>query len=278
MIVVVSPHLDDAALSVPCWSAARAMAEEIVVLTVFSEGDASYASRRAEDVAALAVLGVRAVHLGLRDAPFRLAVERSWRGLVLSAMDDADAAEVGRAIAGWVERCGAEVVLLPLGVGEHVDHRVVHAAHAGISGRVGFYEDRPYATIHQAVRARLARLAALVDGFEISSSAADVEEFLSSAREAPLVRAYLPAAEREAGLAPLARSLVERGPASGLALRSEAHTFDSSLRARAARAVQVYASQLGDLFGGAEAASAAYAGPYAERVYWRQGGGGPGPR
>jgi LmbE family N-acetylglucosaminyl deacetylase len=280
MIVVVSPHLDDAALSVPCWSAARAMTEDVVVLTVFSAGDdAAYAGRRAEDEAALAVLGARAVHLGLLDAPFRLAVARSWRGLVLSAMEDADVAEVGRAIAGWVEMWGAEVVLLPLGVGEHVDHRVVHAAHAGICGRVvGFYEDRPYAGIHQAVRARLARLGAVVDGDRISGSAADVEAFLMSAREAPHVRAYLPAEEREACLAPLARPLVERAAASGLTLRSEAHTFDSSLQARAARAVQVYASQVGDLFGGPEAVHAAYAGAYVERVYWRQGCGGQGPR
>jgi len=274
MIVVVSPHLDDAALSVPCWLATRAEEEEVVVLTVFSEGDAGYEERRAEDVAALAVLGVRAVHVGLLDAPFRRGVERSFRGLVLAelAVDDADACEVGREICGWVAALRPEVVVLPLGVGEHIDHRVVHAAHAGIAGRVGFYEDRPYAWVSQAVRARLARLGATVDGVGIAGSRAAAEEFMVAAREAPHVRAYLPADEREACLEPLAAALVAPSAPSGLVLRGEEHGFEPPCCARAVRAVQVYASQVTDLFGGASAVAGAYAADrYVERVLWRGG-------
>ena len=270
MIVVVSPHLDDAVLSLPCWLATRE--EEVVVLTVFSEGDASYAGRRAEDAAALGVLGVRGEHMGLLDAPFRRGTEWSFRGLVLAELKagDVDAAEVAAEIGEWVARLGAATVVLPLGVGEHIDHRVVHAAHAGISGRVGFYEDRPYAEIRQAVRARLARLGALVNLAGSRASAAAAAEFLASAREAPYVRAYLPAEEREACLAPLAEPLMSPAAPSGLRLTSEAFRFSAAQRDRAVRAVQVYASQLADLFGEAEAVSAAYGEPYAERLYWRQ--------
>lgn len=268
MIVVVSPHLDDAVLSVPCWIAERG--REVAVLTVFSEGDdAGYAGRRAEDIAACDALGVRAVHLGLRDAPYRLGVERSFRGLVFSEVDARDGMAVGREIAEAVARLGGDVVVLPLGVGEHVDHRVVHAAHAIFGGRVGFYEDRPYADVRHAVRARFARLGASVDGVEVTGSAEVAAEFLIAARAAPHVRAYLAEAEREACLERLAEPLVRPARASGLALRGEQHAAGAVEVARARRAVQAYASQVLDLFGGAEAAAGAYAGAYVERLYWR---------
>ena len=77
--LVVSPHLDDAVLSLSAWLASRSRLERVVVATVFSEGDADYPTRRAEDVAALSLLGAEPLHLGLLDAPERLGVSRSPR-------------------------------------------------------------------------------------------------------------------------------------------------------------------------------------------------------
>jgi len=269
--LVVSPHLDDAALSLPGCIRSRALrGERVVVLTVFSEGDAGHATRRAEDRAALALLGAAPLHFGLQDAPQRRGVAPSFRELVLRELtdDDIDAAAVTGALTLAIDAIEASEVLLPLGVGEHVDHRIVHAAHAGLAGRVGFYEDRPYAFIEHAVRARLLRLGAVVDGAAVAPSPAAVAEFLAAARVAPHILAYLPVEEREVCLARLAAALTLAAPPSGLALRSERLSFPPAVRSDAARAVQAYASQLADLFG-ADDITACFAEPYAERIYWR---------
>ncbi|MBL9106132.1 MAG: PIG-L family deacetylase [Myxococcales bacterium] len=283
--MIVSPHLDDGVLSLGGWIAARALAgDDVVVLTVCSEGDASYAERRAEDVAAVTSLGAAAVHLGVADAPFRRGAERSFRGLILAALEDDDA-DAGRVIAAIVARVGelaADTALLPLGVGEHVDHRIVHAAQARLAGRVGFYADRPYADVRHAVRARLARLGARVEAEAAERQRSEVVEreegdalvaaFMASARAAAYVRAYVPEREREACLRPLAEPLRRPSPARGLALVEQTHRLTAELRGRAARAVQMYASQVGDLFGGAAEAGSRYAADVSLRLYWRRDG------
>lgn len=272
--LVVSPHLDDAVLSVPGFLRSRALrGERVIVLTVFSEGDAGHAERRAEDLAALALLGVEALHLGLRDAPLRRGLERSFRALVLGALpgDDADAALVVRTLVDAIVALAPTITLLPLGVGEHIDHRIVHTAHSRLPGPVGFYEDRPYARVAHAVRARLLRLGATVDGAAITPSGAAVREFMAAALAAPYIRAYVPVTEREACLGAVAAGLVAATTSSGLALRSERLTFTPALRAVAARAARAYASQQDDLFGPGDVASW-YAEPYAERLYWRSWG------
>ena len=272
--LVISPHLDDAVLSVPGWISARvSQGDRVVVLTVFSEGDAGYAMRRDEDRAALASLGAEPLHLGLRDAPYRRGVERSFRGLVLAELDpeDHDATEVARVLVERVEALAPEVILLPLGAGEHVDHRVVHAAEASIEGRLGFYEDRPYALVRHASLARLLRIGAVVDGAAPRPESGAVEEYLASAREAPYVRAHLPEAEREACLLPLAKALSCPPPPPRLALRRERFAVGAPLLAAAERAVRAYASQLADLFEAGDPASVLSAGGAAaeERIYWR---------
>lgn len=270
-IVVVSPHLDDAVLSVPCFLRSRALGgERVIVLTVFSEGDAGHAERRAEDLAALALLGVEAVHLGLRDAPLRRGLARCFRALVLGALpgDDADADAVIRTLVDAITALAPTVTLLPLGVGEHIDHRIVHAAHSRLPGPLGFYEDRPYAWVKHAVRARLLRLGATIDGKTITPSSAAAEEFMISARVAPYIQAYVPANEREQCLRIVAAGLVAATPGPGLALRSASLTFTAAERSAAALAVQAYASQQGDLFGDG-GVEPWYAEPYVEQIHWR---------
>ncbi len=272
--LVVSPHLDDAVLSVPALlRSLAAQGERVVVLTVFSEGDAGYARRREEDRTALALLGAEPCHLGLEDAPYRRGLPRTFRALVLTelAADDADAAMVAHTLAERLRSIAPQAILLPLGVGEHVDHRIVHAAHRGLTGRVGFYEDRPYALVPHAVEARLARLGATVDGARSLPSPAAAAAFLASARTAPYVHAYLPEAERDACLQRLAESLSAPAASSHLVLRRERFPFDPPALAAAVAAVCAYASQRADLFGEADVASALSSddGRYEERIYWR---------
>lgn len=265
--LVVSPHLDDAVLSLPAWLAATSAS--VVVMTVFSEGDEQYPQRRAEDLAALAELAVTAVHLGLVDAPERRGLPRSFRALVLGELEEGDTAAVLRVLLARISELSPTRILLPLGVGEHVDHRVVHAAHRQLPGPVGFYEDRPYALVRHAVRARLRCIGAVVEGDrEDISPAQAAAEFLASARAAPHIRALIPAAEREACLAPLAAMLTAPTDIK-LRLRREVHEF-AEPGARAVAAVRAYASQLPALFG-AEDPLAYLLGdcPHRECIYWR---------
>jgi len=192
----LSPHFDDAVLS--CGGTihrrARAGRRQVVLtvcaglpegaLTVFAEhhhrrwgasaGDGltsaldMIARRRAEDDAALAVLGAEAVRLDVADAIYRRTndgrapyddldrlfglIDEGERGLV-----DAVASKLAEVASGL--GVGRRTrVWLPLAIGGHVDHRLTRAAGeawlgrglSGLLGRATFYEDLPYAAMASA--------------------------------------------------------------------------------------------------------------------------------
>lgn len=168
-LVVLSPHLDDGVLS--CGSrlaAATAAGGRARVVTVFAGDDPAtprnplaselrevwalapgevVAARREEDREACRRLGAEAEHW-----PYREALYRPDDGPPLyptlealygesAAGDEALLGEVAVAIAALPP---ARLLLAPLAVGGHVDHRIVRRA-AERSGReVVFYEDFPY--------------------------------------------------------------------------------------------------------------------------------------
>lgn len=161
-LLIVSPHLDDAVLS--CAGAIREhvrRGDQVIVATVFTQGH-DHAQRRAEDLRAVASLGAIALHLGLLDAPDRLGCARTHRALVEEAVVvEADVAWVQGVLDAAIRRVKPSHVWGPLGVGGHIDHRVVHAALSGHASGTGgtpgavLYEDRPYAFLAGAVRRRL---------------------------------------------------------------------------------------------------------------------------
>lgn len=171
----ISPHLDDVVFSCGGIVAlASAAGERPVVATVFASAPASVADRtkldpihaawglsgatprevverrRAEDRAATAMLGARSVFLGHFDAVYR--DERyAARGAVFGALLEADEA-LARTIHAELVRLWASLgeprVYLPLGIGDHVDHRIVAGAATALASRgaeVWRYEDFPYA-------------------------------------------------------------------------------------------------------------------------------------
>jgi hypothetical protein len=167
--VYLSPHLDDVALSCPCTLLREVEAgARVLVATLFSHpgpADAGafrrddYAARWAEDARAMAVLGADFLHAGLLDAPFRCSLYHNFEG-ILFGRDPGDAATLEQAkavVAEILERAKPQRVYAPLGVGEHIDHRLTHEA--APPGSL-FYEDRPYAFVRDAVALRLAVLAA----------------------------------------------------------------------------------------------------------------------
>lgn len=180
--VIISPHLDDAVLSCGGVIHHRVKAgDSVLVITIFT-GDAAthgvpeplspfallqhtywgshprpMTLRRAEDAAALSLLGAEWYHLGYLDAVYRRGADDAWLYDDLDVLFgqlkaddpmDPSGKGLGTQLAGFVPRTEPVIVYAPLAVGRHVDHQIVHAAACHLVGRgyrVGFYEDYPYA-------------------------------------------------------------------------------------------------------------------------------------
>ncbi len=169
--LIVSPHLDDAAFS--CGGTVAAMAHSgwhTIIATVFTRSvmgaggfalacqtdkgippDADYmALRRQEDLDAAALLGCAALHwMDLPEAPHRgYDSAPALFGAVLP--NDGVQSEVEAALRDLDAAHRPLAVLVPQGLGNHVDHQiVVRAALAVFSpGRLTFYRDTPYALRH----------------------------------------------------------------------------------------------------------------------------------
>lgn len=177
--IYLSPHLDDAALS--CGGTIHHHAtggQPVVVITVLSgepEGGelSSFARlqheywgdpprpmalRRAEDIAALTLLGAEAWHLEYLDAVYRTSPEGGWlypeEEALWNSVHPADplgqnGAELLAVQLDQVIPSGdPATIYAPLGVGHHVDHQIIHAAGRRLlelGHQVAFYEDYPYA-------------------------------------------------------------------------------------------------------------------------------------
>ena len=169
--VVLSPHLDDAVLSV--WHVLGSD-DDVRVVTVFAgvpepgfvtaldrargatESAAAVRRRRDDDDAVLALAGVEPVHAGLLDADYRAfrlpdlraAIERDPARFISLVAGDARIGVAVEELREALEPClRADVVHAPLGIGGHPDHRDV--ARLGLrlaaEGRdVCLYADLPY--------------------------------------------------------------------------------------------------------------------------------------
>jgi LmbE family N-acetylglucosaminyl deacetylase len=186
--IYLSPHLDDAALS--CGGAiARFVAagQPCLVVNVCDGSpppgaafsafaafqherwglppDEVVARRRAEDAAALAILGADGHGLGLLDAIYRMPAAYRDDATLFGPVAPADplAADAGPALRALAARFPDAIIYAPLAVGGHVDHRAtqllaLELLDAGVT--VAFYEDFPYAATPGAVEAQLAELGA----------------------------------------------------------------------------------------------------------------------
>jgi LmbE family N-acetylglucosaminyl deacetylase len=171
-LLVLSPHLDDAVLSCGGRIAeTTARGGEVLVVTVFTADEPAeppsrlaadlrrwwrlpagevMAARRREDAAALARLGAGLLHLGLPEAPYRLAAPgRPFYGELARLFGEPDPEDrdalVGTLGARLAQLPTAALRLAPLAVGGHVDHRLVRAAVEAGGGPAAFYEEFPYA-------------------------------------------------------------------------------------------------------------------------------------
>jgi LmbE family N-acetylglucosaminyl deacetylase len=152
-LTVVAPHADDAALSLG--GTLHRLARAGVAITVLtchtrsawapqltaSDAETVTQRRRQEDARYARLLGARLVELDLAEAALRrpdLDVQRP--------LDDGDRGH-GRALGRALGRDSARLMLVPLAIGDHVDHQLARTAAVASSARrrLCFYEDLPYA-------------------------------------------------------------------------------------------------------------------------------------
>ncbi len=174
-VLVVSPHLDDAVLSIGGHLARLAASgSEVLVLTVFAGiPQPSYSPvaellhtiwdlaeepverRRREDGAALALLGVGGLHAEFLDVIYRVDETGAWliqEGERPTTAGPDDEPELVAAISGWIRESIAGFrptrVLTCAALGDHVDHRrtrdAVVSAVGADDGRLAFWADLPY--------------------------------------------------------------------------------------------------------------------------------------
>jgi LmbE family N-acetylglucosaminyl deacetylase len=186
--VYLSPHLDDAVLSCGGLIHQQVVAgQRPLVITLFAGhppaeelsafvqslharwGDPVnvVATRRAEDQAALAVLGADYLRLDYPDCIYR---GRGHTGelyytsseALFGPVHPADAglpAELATPLTELIPPGDGVTLYAPLTVGNHVDHQLTHAAARILSRqgwRVQFYEDYPYVETKGALAAALA--------------------------------------------------------------------------------------------------------------------------
>lgn len=173
-VLVMAPHCDDAPYSVA--GTMRALVEAgvgVEMLTLFGhstyapyrpglDAKAVSALRQAEDRAAAAAIHPDIAVRAWDHPDVALRRDLPVEQVVSKAPLDADA-------QGWIERLTEDVdrhrgagrsVLAPLGMGWHIDHRIVAATGAALARRsvpVHFFEDLPYAGFTRSNRLWLAQ-------------------------------------------------------------------------------------------------------------------------
>lgn len=167
-ITAVSPHLDDAAFSVGATLAALADAgHEVTVVTCFTRSvpeptgfalacqtdkglgpEIDYmALRRAEDEAAMAVLGATPLHLDLPEAP-----HRGYSSAPELFVGPHPADEVWRELAAVLRELPGDLWLGPQGIGGHVDHLQVLRSVVRLARPTLWWRDSPYVLHNPAAR------------------------------------------------------------------------------------------------------------------------------
>ncbi len=170
-VVVLSPHIDDAALS--CGALLDGLAERVsrLVITIGCgnpgspetgrgvrqrKGFAPMAVRRREDIDAMNLLGCDYVHLGFQDGIYRRSpvtgdliyrhARKKWS--TPNVDDSGHIEELYLTLRRLCHNMGSILLLSPMGIGGHVDHFIcaitaIRIANARV--RLLFYEDFPYA-------------------------------------------------------------------------------------------------------------------------------------
>ncbi len=165
-ILYVSPHLDDALLSM-AQNIKNEIdnGEEVAVVSVFTEGDAVradfYEKRRCDDIRALTAIGAKYQHLGMVDSYFRGLGYCNYSTIMFHSevaeteLFDAIFVSISKLIKNY------DICYFPLGVGGHVDHNIVFRCAEKLMPKFAdkidfrFYADMPYCMLDGNVDIRI---------------------------------------------------------------------------------------------------------------------------
>lgn len=164
LVLVVSPHLDDAGLSVA--AILKGLATPAHVLTVFTDADGDtnpawahqtgfqdayeeYAARRAEDVAAMEAIGVSYSHAGLAYGPKSDAKAQAMIEAMQAAMQPRTLVLLplgAGGVSGKFDRLLRKITRRPFGSPVHSDHLWVRDEVRGslAEAQIGYYAEIPY--------------------------------------------------------------------------------------------------------------------------------------
>lgn len=179
--VYVSPHLDDVAAS--CGGRILKQIDQgdaILVVTVFSaakphrlttfsntlQSVLNYKRRREEDRTAMQRMGVDYLWLEHPEILFRNPRPwmRYWPNYRATAVNNDLRRKLIRELQAICERTGCADLILPLGVGQHMDHQILFQAGVSLSHgpdptcRIVFYEETPYALFPFLLAYRLKKI------------------------------------------------------------------------------------------------------------------------
>jgi LmbE family N-acetylglucosaminyl deacetylase len=162
-LLIISPHLDDGVLSCGARIAAEtAQGSSVLVATCFTTpGDNAptaikdhYRQRKADDRKAIEELGADFLHLGFVDAPFRSLCYHNFHTILFHHQLPEKEKSLLLSLTSALKQLSAEwkpdEILLPLGVGGHIDHHLVWESSKFLVGgpyRITYYEELPYALL-----------------------------------------------------------------------------------------------------------------------------------
>jgi hypothetical protein len=185
-------------------------------------------------------LGVDELHLDVPAAPVRHPSYKSFATVLgESRPDDTEPrTQIVEALGKIAHQSQAKHVYLPLGVGGHVDHLLVHEAGSQVvleaPGReILFYEDRPYAFLPGSVWIRLAQLGARLPPAAHLSLGSGIVQYLLRFQFAAYLRLHAagPVDRFRSGRAALQHWRSARGwhprRAGGLRLQPVEHSLDT---------------------------------------------------
>lgn len=196
-IYYLSPHADDVAFSCPGSVISDVAEAQVTLITVFLSGKTA-PIRQAEDERAAQVLGCRYRCLDLFDAPDRPEIVGPF-GL-FSPYSPAHLGVTSEVVARLRTHIKAPALLVaPLAVGAHIDHRIVHEAARALAYGQGldlaYFEDLPYALAPGALARRLAALETTIPnepGTSRLPRGAECKGVRDLWRSFPLMRRYPP--------------------------------------------------------------------------------------
>jgi LmbE family N-acetylglucosaminyl deacetylase len=188
----VSPHPGDATLSCigrMLWERNRGL--RVLVLVVFGGSEAR------EDSDALDRLGIDEMRFDIPGAPRRHDLYGSFDAVLHGRHpgDERQLVSLREALEQVILQTQVRHIYLPLGVGGHVDHRLIHEAGQQAvpqsPGReIFFYEERPYSFLPGAIWIRLGQLGARLPPAAHLSETTGIVQYMLRFQMSSYVRAH----------------------------------------------------------------------------------------